>query len=174
MPCGKSFWTRINLLRQNCSHPPANAFLIDFGVILRSKISILRVKARRKMRKCIAVGQFGSTPVRLTTIDTYRCKIQVSATLVSYGFEQFKAHTTSSPILTYCFQGKTYTTACAEIFSQRYVLKHYEQGKAYTAYLCEKNPSFIKLKRGIRPFDLGLFLLGLAIMALSIITIFTA
>jgi len=65
MPCGKSFWARKNLLRQNCSHPPANAFLIDFGVILRSKIPILRVKARRKMRKCIVVGQFGSAPVRL-------------------------------------------------------------------------------------------------------------
>ena len=65
MPCEKGFWTRKNLLRQNCSHPPANAFLIDFGVILRSKIPILRVKARRKMRKRIVVGQFGSTPVRL-------------------------------------------------------------------------------------------------------------
>ena len=39
MPCEKSFWTRKNLLRQNCSHPPANAFLIDFGVILRSSIT---------------------------------------------------------------------------------------------------------------------------------------
>ena len=65
MPCGKSFWARKNLLRQNCAHPPANAFLIDFGVILRSKIQILQAKARRKMRKCIVVGQFGSTPVRL-------------------------------------------------------------------------------------------------------------
>ena len=65
MPCEKGFWTRKNLLRQNCSHPPANAFLIDFGGILRSKIPILRVKARRKMRKRIVVGQFGSTPVRL-------------------------------------------------------------------------------------------------------------
>jgi hypothetical protein len=65
MPCGKSFWDRKNLLRQNCSHPRANAFLIDFGAILRSKIPILRVKARRKMQKCIALGQFGSIPVRL-------------------------------------------------------------------------------------------------------------
>ena len=72
MPCGKSFWTRINLLRQNCSHPPANAFLIDFGVILRSKISILRVKARRKMRKCIAVGQFGSALVRLSQYQKFK------------------------------------------------------------------------------------------------------
>ena len=65
MPCEKSFWTRKNLLCQNCSHPPAYAFLIDFGVILRSYIEILRAKARRKMRKCIVVGQFGSAPVRL-------------------------------------------------------------------------------------------------------------
>ena len=65
MPCEKSFWTRKNLLCQNCSHPPANAFLIDFGVILRSYIEILRAKARQKMRKCIVVGQFGSAPVRL-------------------------------------------------------------------------------------------------------------
>lgn len=122
---------------------------------------------------CI-VGGIMCLLATVNTIDTYRCKIQVSAILISYNFEQFKAHTTSSPILTYCFQGKTYTTACAEIFSQRYVLKHYEQGKAYTAYLCEKDPSFIKLKRSIRPFDLGLFLLGLAIMTLSIVTIFTA
>ena len=65
MPCEKSFWTRKNLLCQNCSHPPTNAFLIDFGVILRSYIEILRAKARRKIRKCIVVGQFGSAPVRL-------------------------------------------------------------------------------------------------------------
>jgi len=39
--------------------------LIDFGVILRSKIQILQAKARRKMRKCIVVGQFGSIAVRL-------------------------------------------------------------------------------------------------------------
>ena len=65
MPCGKSFWARKNLLRQNCAHPPANAFLIDFGAILRSKIQILRARARRKMRKCIAGGQFGSAPIRL-------------------------------------------------------------------------------------------------------------
>lgn len=122
---------------------------------------------------CI-VGGIMCLLATVNTIDTYRCKIQVSAILISYNFEQFKAHTSSSPVLTYHFQGKTYTTACAEIFSQRYVLKHYEQGKAYTAYLCEKNPSFIKLKRRIRPFDLGLFLLGLAIMTLSIVTIFTA
>lgn len=110
----------------------------------------------------------------ITTVSTYRCKTSVPAILVSYGFEQFKAHITSSPILTYSFQGKTYTTSCDETFSQRYVLKHYEEGKTYTAYLCEKNPSFIKLERRIRPFDLGLFLLGLAIMTLSIVTIFTA
>ena len=65
MPCGKSFWAQKNLLRQNCSHPRANAFLMDFGEILRSKIPILRVKARRKTHKCIALGQFGSIPVRL-------------------------------------------------------------------------------------------------------------
>ena len=79
MPCEKSFWTRKNLLCQNCSHPPANAFLIDFGVILRSYIEILRAKARRKMRKCIVVGQFGSTPVRLIAHDEphrFGCDIQ--------------------------------------------------------------------------------------------------
>ena len=38
---------------------------MDFGEILRSKIPILRVKARRKTHKCIALGQFGSIPVRL-------------------------------------------------------------------------------------------------------------
>ena len=75
MPCEKSFWTRKNLLRQNCSHPPANAFLIDFGVILRSYIEILRAKARRKMRKCIVVGQFGLAPVRLP-FRYYSCRAE--------------------------------------------------------------------------------------------------
>jgi hypothetical protein len=75
MPCGKSFWDRKNLLRQNCSHPRANAFLMDFGEILRSKIPILRVKARRKTHKCIALGQFGSIPVRLPnhSLRSFRC-----------------------------------------------------------------------------------------------------
>ena len=80
MPCEKSFWTQKNLLRQNCSHPPANAFLIDFGVILRSKIPILRVKARRKMQKCIVVGQFGSIPVRLPTTPPVICVYYTSKT----------------------------------------------------------------------------------------------
>jgi hypothetical protein len=39
---------------------------------LRSKIPILRAKARRKMRKCIVAGQFGSTPVRLSIFHGFR------------------------------------------------------------------------------------------------------
>ena len=108
----------------------------------------------------------------VTTADTYRCKEQVSATLVNYGFEQFKAHVTSSPIFTYRYQGQIYTTACAEVLSQRNVLKHYKEGETYTVWLCKKDPAFIKLKRRVRLFDILLFLLGLAIMALSIISVF--
>ena len=31
-------------------------------------------------------------------IDSYNCKTKVSAILMDYGFEQFKAHVTSSPV----------------------------------------------------------------------------
>ncbi|MBE6676818.1 MAG: hypothetical protein E7594_08265 [Ruminococcaceae bacterium] len=64
-PAGKAFGLEKICCVKTAKHPPANAFLIDFGVILRSKIQILQAKARRKMRKCIVVGQFGSAPVWL-------------------------------------------------------------------------------------------------------------
>ncbi len=54
-------------------------------------------------------------------VDTYRCKEKVSAKLIDYGFEQFKAHVTSSPVFTYEYQGKTYKTSSTECLSQRYV-----------------------------------------------------
>ena len=105
-------------------------------------------------------------------ITTYRCKEKVSAILVNYGFEQFKAHITSSPIFTYEYKGKTYTTKCADCLSQRYVLRHYKEGETYTIYLDEKNPSFIKPIRRIRLFDIILFLLGLTVIILSIVSVF--
>ena len=106
------------------------------------------------------------------TTTTYRCKEKVSAKLINYGFEQFKAHTTSSPVFTYQHQGKTYTTSAAECLSRRYVLKHYKEGETYTIYISEKDPSFIKTRRHIRIFDLVLFLVGLVIIVLSIVSIF--
>ena len=99
---------------------------------------------------------------------TFSCKEKVSAVLVNYGFEQFKAHITSSPIFTYQYQGKTYTTSSAECLSRRYVLKHYKEGETYTIYISPKNPSFFKTQRKIRIFDIALFLIGLAIVILSI------
>ncbi len=105
-------------------------------------------------------------------IATYSCKEKVSAILVNYGFEQFKAHITSSPIFTYKYKGKTYTTKCADCLSQKYVLKHYKEGETYTIYLSEGNPSFIKPIRRIRLFDIILFLLGLTIIILSIVSVF--
>ena len=80
---------RKNLLRQNCAHPPANAFLIDFGVILRSKIQILQAKARLKMRKCIVVGQFGSAPVRLTNLYRVPERKLTAQVLVSIECSQY-------------------------------------------------------------------------------------
>ena len=106
------------------------------------------------------------------TVNTYACKEKVSAVFINYGFEQFKAHITSSPVFTYQYQGKTYTSSAAECLSQRYVLKHYKEGESYTIYIFEKDPSFIKTRRHIRIFDLVLFLVGLVIIVLSIISIF--
>lgn len=102
------------------------------------------------------------------TADTYRCKEKVSAVMVDYGLEQFKAHVTSTPIFTYQYQGIAYTTKCAESLSQKYVLQHYRVGEVYAVYLSPKNPSFIKLTRRIRLFDAVLLLLGLAAVVLSI------
>lgn len=102
---------------------------------------------------------------------TCNCKERVAAVLIDYGFEQFKAHITSSPIFTYRYQGKIYTTKSAECLSQRYVLKHYKKGKSYTIYISSKDPSIIKLTRRVRMHELLLFMLGLAIMILSIVSI---
>ena len=118
------------------------------------------------------VGGIMCTLAIVTTVSTYRCNKQVPATLINYNFEQFKAHVTSSPIFTYQHQGNTYTTSVAEALSQRYILKHYEEGEIYTVWLCENNPTFIKLNRRVRLFDIVVFLLGLALMALSIAAIF--
>ena len=107
-----------------------------------------------------------------TTVDTYQCTQRVSATLVSFGFEQFKAHITSSPVFTYQYQGQTYTASCAECLSQRYVLKHYKEGESYTIYLSPKNPTWIKSQRKIRIFDVVLCLIGCAMMTLSVISVF--
>lgn len=107
------------------------------------------------------VGSVMCTLAIVTTAATYKCNKQVPATLVSYNFEQFKAHITSSPVFTYRYQGQTYTTACAEALSQRYVLKHYKEGEAYTVWLCEDNPTFIKLNRRVRLFDIIVFCLAL-------------
>ena len=101
-------------------------------------------------------------------VKTYSCKEKVFAVLVDYGFEQFKAHVTSSPIFTYQYQGKTYTTSSAECLSQRYVLRHYKEGETYTIYISPQNPSFFKTQRKIRIFDIALFLIGSAIAIFSI------
>jgi hypothetical protein len=106
------------------------------------------------------------------TVDTYSCKEKVSAVFINYGFEQFKAHITSSPVFTYQYQGKTYTSSAAECLSQRYVLKHYKEGEIYTIYVSEKDPSLIKTRRHIRIFDLALFLVGVVIIVLSVVSIF--
>ena len=50
-------------------------------------------------------------------LNTHRCKEKISALLVDYGFEQYKAHITSSPIFKYTYQGKEYTQKAAESLS---------------------------------------------------------
>ena len=105
-------------------------------------------------------------------VITYSCKEKVFAVLVDYGFEQFKAHVTSSPIFTYQYQGKTYTTSSAECLSQRYVLKHYKEGETYTIYISPKNPSFFKMQRKIHIINIALFLIGSALVILSIYSAF--
>ena len=101
-------------------------------------------------------------------VITYSFKEKVFAVLVGYGFERFKAHISSSPIFTYQYQGKTYTTSAAECLSLRYVLKHYKEGETYTIYISPKNPSIFITQRKIRIFDIALFLIGSAIAILSI------
>ncbi len=105
-------------------------------------------------------------------IDSYHCKTKVSAILMDYGFEQFKAHLTSSPVFSYSYQGKSYTESCLESLSQRYVLKHYKEGQTYDIYISAKDPTCIKLTRRIRAFELILFIIGLCMVALSIYSLF--
>ena len=105
-------------------------------------------------------------------IDSYHCKTKVSAILMDYGFEQFKAHVTSSPVFSYSYQGKSYTEPSRESLSQRYVLKHYKEGQAYDIYISAKDPTCIKLTQRIRAFELILFIIGLCMVALSIYSLF--
>ncbi len=105
-------------------------------------------------------------------LKTYRCKERVSALLVDYGFEQYKAHITSSPLFKYTYQGKEYTQNAAECLSQRYVLKHFKEGEMYIVYISPQNPTFLKIKRHIRIFDLILCLFGAAMIISSILSIF--
>ncbi len=101
-------------------------------------------------------------------IATYRCKIKVSATMVDYGFHQFKGHLSSSPIFIYSYQGKSYRQSCWEALSQRYVLKHYKEGDKYDVYISAKNPTCIKLARRVRLFELALLAIGIFILAASV------
>lgn len=105
-------------------------------------------------------------------IDSYHCKIKVTAVLMDYGFEQYKAHITSSPVFSYSYQGKSYTETSRESLSQRYVLKHYKEGQTYNIYISTKDPTCIKLTRRIRMFELVMFIIGLFIVALSIYALF--
>ena len=102
-------------------------------------------------------------------VATYRCKEKASAKLIDYGFEQFKAHLTSSPVFTYEYQGKVYRTSAAECLSQRYALKHFKEGEIYTIYFSKGNPSFIKLSRSVRPVDIILLIIGMAMVILSVL-----
>jgi len=102
--------------------------------------------------------------------DTYSCKEKVSAVLVDYGYGQIKSHRICSPVFTYQYQGKTYTSV--DVCSQRYALTHYKKGETYTIYLSPQNPSLISLQRKISIFVIALFLIGLTIMILSIWSIF--
>ena len=105
-------------------------------------------------------------------ISTYRCKEKVTAVLTDYGFEQFKAHVTSHPTFTYQYERRIYTTTAAESFSQRYILKNFKKGEAYAIYVSPQNPSFIKIRRQIRIFDILLFSFGLAAIVFSIVSVF--
>ena len=84
--------------------------------------------------------------------------------MVSYGFEQFKAHITSSPIFTYTYEGKIYKGSAAESLSQKYALKHYKEGETYTVYLMKKNPKYFKLSRKIHALELSLFAIGVSLI----------
>lgn len=97
-------------------------------------------------------------------VTTFRCKEKVSAVMVSYGFEQFKAHITSSPIFTYTYEGKIYKGSAAESLSQKYALKHYKEGETYTVYLMKKNPKYFKLSRKIHALELSLFAIGVSLI----------
>lgn len=105
-----------------------------------------------------------------TTIATYRCREQVSAVMISYGFERFKAHVVCSPIFRYTYQGKEYAEQAAESFSRRYALKHFREGESYTVYLSAQKPAFFKTRRRVRVFDVALCLSGVALIDLAVVT----
>ena len=107
-----------------------------------------------------------------TTVTTYGCREKVTALFVDYGFEQYKAHVTSSPIFTYTYRGRQYTEESAECLSQRYALKHFRKGATYTVYISAKNPALVKIGRRMRLWDALLLLLGLAVMTLSVVSVF--
>ncbi len=108
----------------------------------------------------------------LLIFKTIQCGEKVSALLVDYGFEQYKAHITSSPLFKYTYQGEEHTENASECLSQRYVLKHFKEGEIYTVYISPQNPSFLKINKHISIFDLILCLFGVAIIISSTLSIF--
>ncbi len=115
-----------------------------------------------------AVGSYFCYEAISIMIITYRCKIKVSATMIDYGFYQFKGHLHSSPIFIYSYQGKSYRQACWESLSQKYVLKHYKEGDKYDIYISAKNPTCIKLARRVHLSELALLAIGIFILAVSV------
>ena len=104
-------------------------------------------------------------------LERYRCKIKVTALFVDYGFEQYKAHLKSFPILSYRYGEKAYTETCGEALSQGYVLQHYKKGERYDIWLSAKDPTRIVLTRRIRISELLTLLLGLSCVALSLFSL---
>ena len=105
-------------------------------------------------------------------LDRHRCRIKVSALLVDYGFEQFKAHIKSYPIFSYQYGDKTYTESCGEAFSQGYVLKHYKKGKRYDIWLSKKDPTCFLLTRRIRLSEFVMLFIGLLGVVLPLFSLF--
>lgn len=105
-------------------------------------------------------------------VTTYRCNQPVSAVMTDYGFEQYRGHTTSSPVFKYHYNGKDYETKAAESYFPRHVVKHYEKGGTYTIYLSDKNPSLIKMERRVHLVEIIFFLIGLTFILLPIAAVF--
>lgn len=103
-------------------------------------------------------------------MDIFRCNTVVPATYVRNYTYTTKGRTNHCPIFKYYFQGQNYEQQTGQVFSDKYMKKHFELGKSYEIYICSDNPQTCIPIKEIRIGDVLLVIGGIIFVLVGIFT----